>query len=446
MALTVAAGCLVNAPTAAAGTAVVHSDFESGTFQNWAALSSPTVITNTSGVAHSGSRSLLVSGRSAIAHGPALDVTGAIRVGIRYQLSVWVRALSVAANVNVTVSQTSAASESAVQVVSNVTVGPTRWVRLRGIYTPPIGYDRFRVRVETGNGVEPFYIDDFVLTVLESTQQPVVTGPANGAAVTDRPTIAGVGAPFTTVTVAEGSSVLCSARVNASGDWRCVPSTVLSTGTHTVTPTARDAIGIATAGHPVTFIVNQASAPAAPAMPVIGSPRMGATLAGGRVPVSGTAPASTVVTVSEDGRALCTAQAGTDGAWSCTPGGPFGPGRHILYATARDSSGRLSAARPVTFYVDTLVPWPPAVHSPAPGAIVLTRQPYVSGVAEPGVTVRVTIDGVVACVVTVAANRTWSCVPRESVPNGRHTLTATAVDAAGNWNTSRMTTFFVNVV
>ncbi|GAA1796287.1 hypothetical protein GCM10009682_17540 [Luedemannella flava] len=393
-------------------------------------------------MAHTGSRSLLASSRSAGAQGPALNITNSMRIGMRYQFSVWVRTVSVPANVNITVRQMSGtAQEAGVQVASNVAVGPTRWTHLRGTYTPPYGYDRFQVRVETGNGPEPFYIDDFTLTVLETTQPPVITNPASGSVVASRqPTIIGVGPPFTTVTVTDGPTVVCRARVDKAGDWRCEAQAALAGGGHTVTPTVHDAAGNATAGTPVTFTV---SAAATPAPPVILLPRPDTTLANATVTVSGTGPPSGEVLVSEDGRVLCGATVLADGTWRCTPGTPFSGGRHTIYAAVRNGTGPVSSARSVTFGVDTSIPWPPTVRDPAPGATANIRQPVISGTGEPGVTVRVTIDRVLACVVTVGFDQSWRCVPDAPVPDGQHLLVATAVDAAGNWANARAVSFFV---
>jgi hypothetical protein len=426
-----------------AGTSVVYSDFEDGTTQGWSAAASPTVVTNTSAMAHTGSRSLLTSGRSAVSQGPALDVTSSLRPGIRYQFSVWVRAAGVSANVNLTVGQTAGKSESSVQVVSNVPVGPTRWVRLRGTYAPSIGYDHFKVRVETGDSVAPFYIDDLVVTALESSQPPVITSPASGSVVTaNRPTIIGVGQPDTVVTLVDRGSVVCTARVSDAGDWRCTPATGLSLGAHTVVPTIRDALGTATAGAPVTFTVN---AVGAPPTPQITWPSADSTLATALPTITGTGPANATVTAAENGRTVCTATVRSDGNWLCTPTTKFSEGQHVLSATAREGTGPVSSASWVKFGVDTGWPKGPTITNPADRAVVNTTTPVIVGTAEAGVTVRVSVDGVAACETTAANDGTWACTPEGTVPIGSHSLAATAVDAAGNWATGQTTTFTVSI-
>jgi hypothetical protein len=67
---------------------------------------------------------------------------------------------------------------------------------------------------------------------------PDITTPAQGATTTDStPAISGTGTPGATVTVKEGTTVLCVAIVAANGTWTCSPTTPLPAGPHTVTAT-----------------------------------------------------------------------------------------------------------------------------------------------------------------------------------------------------------------
>ncbi|WNG51453.1 DUF4215 domain-containing protein [Archangium minus] len=83
-----------------------------------------------------------------------------------------------------------------------------------------------------GNPVT-FRYDD---TELEA---PIITGPPNGSVTSNTtPPISGTSEPGTTVTVREGTTVICTAITNASGAWTCTPTTALAQGPHTVTATA----------------------------------------------------------------------------------------------------------------------------------------------------------------------------------------------------------------
>jgi hypothetical protein len=84
---------------------------------------------------------------------------------------------------------------------------------------------------------------------------PDITSPAQGAIVTDStPAITGTGTPGATVTVKEGSTVLCTAVVKADGTWTCSPSTPLPPGLHTVTAT-QTLNGSTSAADSTTFTV-----------------------------------------------------------------------------------------------------------------------------------------------------------------------------------------------
>jgi hypothetical protein len=92
---------------------------------------------------------------------------------------------------------------------------------------------------------------------------------------------------------------------------------------------------------------------------------------------------------------------------------------------------------PVTFE-DTNGPNPPVITDPKDGALTNDNTPDISGTAdEPGDTVTVHDKGpdgkdVVVCTATVAADKTWTCTPKDPMPDGDHTLTATQTDPAGN--------------
>ncbi|RYB91912.1 hypothetical protein EUA93_17465 [Nocardioides oleivorans] len=88
-----------------------------------------------------------------------------------------------------------------------------------------------------------------------SLAPPDITSPAQNASVTDAtPPISGTGAPGATVTVREGSRVLCTAVVASNGRWSCSSTVVLANGPHTVTAT-QSANGTTSAADSVTFTV-----------------------------------------------------------------------------------------------------------------------------------------------------------------------------------------------
>ncbi|SFB45440.1 hypothetical protein SAMN05192575_1141, partial [Nocardioides alpinus] len=71
-----------------------------------------------------------------------------------------------------------------------------------------------------------------------SIATPDISAPAQASTTTDStPAVSGTGAPGATVTVKEGTTVLCTAVVAGNGTWSCSPSTPLPAGPHTVTAT-----------------------------------------------------------------------------------------------------------------------------------------------------------------------------------------------------------------
>lgn len=70
---------------------------------------------------------------------------------------------------------------------------------------------------------------------------PIISSPTSGSTTTDLPTISGTAEAGSTVTVKDGSTVLCTAVADTSGNWSCTPTLPLSEGSHALTATARDA-------------------------------------------------------------------------------------------------------------------------------------------------------------------------------------------------------------
>ncbi|MCE9672523.1 Ig-like domain-containing protein [Myxococcus stipitatus] len=108
-------------------------------------------------------------------------------------------------------------------------------------------------------------------------------------------------------------------------------------------------------------------------------------------------------------------------------------GGHTLAVRARDAAGNVDPT-PATFAwtVDTTKPDAPEIDAPAQGVTVPTQRPTLSGTAQPGTTVTVTVDGTVLGTAPVDAGGQWTFTPAVDLSQGPHTATATATDAAGN--------------
>jgi endo-1,4-beta-xylanase len=195
-ALTAAATVAVVGATADAAAdptpiTVLTSDFEDGTAQGWAGRSAETVAHSTA-VAHGGTGSLLVSGRTATWQGPSLDVLGTFEKGTAYTISVWVRMESGSDNARLSVERRTGGVASYDQVAGNTAVTSGSWVNLTGRYTLAADVEFLRLYVETASTTGSLHIDDvtagYVPALPVQTDIPavkdVVTEFPVGAAIT----------------------------------------------------------------------------------------------------------------------------------------------------------------------------------------------------------------------------------------------------------------------
>ena len=162
----------------------------------------------------------------------------------------------------------------------------------------------------------------------------------------------------------------------------------------------------------------------APAAPTVTTPKPGSQINDPTPDVVGTAePGSTVTVKDKDsGITACTATADESGAYACTSE-ELGDGPHTLAVTATDPSGNVSPATNVPILVDTIAPQPPAIDK--------ANGTEISGRAEPGSIITVTVPGVADPVTTTAdGNGSWRITTPAGAQDG--TVRATASDPAGN--------------
>ena len=207
-------------------------------------------------------------------------------------------------------------------------------------------------------------------------------------------------------------------------------------GAHTVFATATD-----TAGHATTTSVSVTFSNSPPSI-AITSPHAGAVLVA-TVTVSGTAssPAGvSSVQVRVDSGASTSSPNTANWAVSIDSTA-FSDGAHTIFATATDSFGRTSTASVVV----TISNSPPSVSisSPSAGAVV-SGTVAVSGSASSAAgiaSVSVQVDSTAA--VAATGTTSWShSIDTTALPDGNHTVTATATDSLGR---STSTTVSVTV-
>ena len=260
------------------------------------------------------------------------------------------------------------------------------------------------------------------------------TGGSASDKTTSDPALSGTATANAVVTLTEGIATLGTATADNTGAWTFAP-TSLPDGPHTIVASTASPVASAT----LTFTLDTAP----PALPVITT----AALTNDTTPViSGTAEPGATVEVSVPANAIYDVIAGKDGGWSVDTSLSPASGSlslstvvsNTISVVAIDPAGNQSGAAQQSLVVDIIAPGAPVITSP-----LLTNDatPVITGTAEPGATVTVTVGG--ATYTTPADNSTgaWSLDLGTASPisgilsldlNGNNTVTATAADPAGN--------------
>ena len=145
---------------------VISADFEEGTMQGWEANGASISITTE--VAHSGSHSLYVYGRSANWHSAQIPLKGILESGKTYSISVWVYQESGSdQNMGSTMKRKYSTDESTqYDWIKHDVVPSGEWTELAGTYTIPadVSIDELTLYVEAPDDVTlSYYIDDLVI-------------------------------------------------------------------------------------------------------------------------------------------------------------------------------------------------------------------------------------------------------------------------------------------
>ena len=265
-------------------------------------------------------------------------------------------------------------------------------------------------------------------TVLED---PVVT--IDDVVNDTTPTLTGSTEPGAIVDVSVDGTLLCSSLVaDENGDFSCSwPDDVaeLDDGAHEAEVTVTDEAGnTASASKP--FDVDTTL----PSLGIV-SPADGSRTSDPTLTISGTGEPGLNLTVTIDGESLGVVVVGSGGTWSLVLGSPLTEGEHTVVAIGTDDAGN-EATDASTFIVDLSAP---SVTVDTPEAT--EKRPVLSGTAEPGATVQISVDGAILGTVIADQDGNYSLTPVSDLSEGLHTLEATATDEVGNEATA--TTTFV---
>jgi len=165
--------CLCSGLGAQAQTTVVQSTWEDGSLQGWAPYGSVT-LSNSTAAAHSGSNSLLTTGRTAGYMGPSLNLLGKLVPGATYQISAWVRLpvtspQTAATQLKLSVKRTAGGTTSYDSVGSSAATGvnDSGWTQITGLYafadaTPT----ELTLYVESASATASYYVDDASIVLI----------------------------------------------------------------------------------------------------------------------------------------------------------------------------------------------------------------------------------------------------------------------------------------
>ncbi len=150
------------------------------------------------------------------------------------------------------------------------------------------------------------------------------------------------------------------------------------------------------------------------------------------------------VSLTPNGGALQAVMTTADasGKYSALFNGPLPEGPATIVVVAADVAGNSGASEHL-FTIDNTAPAAPVITSPSAGASMPVGEPIVvSGTAEPGSTVTVTIGGT-TLTTTADPSGTFSVGFPGPFDAGDYTVTATATDAAGNVSAPTSVSFVV---
>ncbi len=278
---------------------------------------------------------------------------------------------------------------------------------------------------------------------------------ASGAVTDDTtPTLVGTATAGAIVTVTENSTVVGSTTADANGNWS-LTLPAQAEGAHKYTATAVNAAG--TKGEASLSLTIDTTAPNAPAIGKatddVGSvqgPLTSGSATDDTTPTltgSGATPGD-VIKVYDNASPIGSTTVQPDGSWSFTPTTPLTEGLHRLSTSAVDAAGNESP-RSGDFTVNVDITPPPqlnasliqvlddvgAIQGPiASGAQTDDSKPTYAGKADPAQVASINVydNGKLIGSTAVNADGTWRFEPTLPLDTGPHSLTAQAVDSAGN--------------
>ncbi len=293
------------------------------------------------------------------------------------------------------------------------------------------------------------------LVVTISTQATAPSGLVlttdSGSSATDNktnvasPTIRGTAEASNIVMLYDGGAMVGMSTAGVDGNWT-VQAIGLGDGTHTLTATTVDQFGTTSLASAALLVTIDTAAPQPSSLVLTAGSNSGSTadlVTNSATPVlSGTAEANSVVTLYDGATLLNTTTSDGAGAWTMSSAS-LSEGAHSLTVLSQDVAGNTGAASdPLVVTIDRTSATPTGMSLgtgsdsglSAGDRITNAATPTVLGVAEANSVVTLHDDVSAQDVGTATADGSgvWSIAVAATLSVGAHSLTATAVDVAGN--------------
>ena len=344
---------------------------------------------------------------------------------------------------------------------------------IKAIQTDPAGNQSVDSQVLT------FIVDTASVTVtISHAQDNVERGTTdvttNGTTNDPTPVLEGTAKANALVTVTQGSEVIGSVTADASGKWTLAvvspgSSTGLEDGTYTFVALAKDSAGSQASSGKFILTIDQENL--SDIGPLIVSDDVGTVqgkVAHGEttddetptISGSGATPGDTIE-ILDAAKVIGSATVDVFGNWTFTPSKQLAKGSHSFSARPIDPSGNVGTETAVvTIVIDIEAPVAPLLTAinddvgvaPDIGDIKADAttddaRPTIVGTAEANSLVIVMDDGLAIGSVQVNAEGDWRLEPEQPLLQGKHLITATATDAAGNTSAATTTgrTFTVDL-
>ncbi|MCD1124875.1 Ig-like domain-containing protein [Jinshanibacter sp. LJY008] len=316
---------------------------------------------------------------------------------------------------------------------------------------------------EAGNTSEPSDPIDFVVDTTPPAKPGIgdiidktgdKTGSITDGGITDetKPEINGKGEPGSTITITDNGEVIGTVIVDEKGNWTFTPDEELGEGDHSLVITETDEAGnTSEPSDPIDFVVDTTP----PAKPGIGDiidktgDKTGSITDGGitdetKPEINGKGEPGSTITITDNGEVIGTVIVDEKGNWTFTPDEELGEGDHSLVITETDEAGNTSEpSESIDFVVDTTPPAKPGIDSVidnqgditgsiSNGSETDDTTPTFSGEGEPGNIITVIDGGKVIGTAIIDENGAWTFTPETPLEEGKHNITVTETDKAGN--------------